>query len=332
VILSLFKKTYFAQISWVVIFAIILAIPGFIQSNTAYIPQTTLFLKLICIYPWLQINWVYQLISNLLLLALAFYVKDVFSKNELVHRQNFLPSLLILALFNFLHPFQYQLLAIINLFLIVYAFDFLLKSFEDEHPDNSIFSASLLISMASLISYSNLIFIPFVWLSFFVFQNYSLRYLPITITGLISPYLFLFTYLFWFDKTDLIFIEWESIPDNLYQFISIHGIFDVVNISILGFLSFISLAKILPEIPGKIIAIRQKTSLSLWLLIFSLYPLLFFPDLISNNFFIIPLTGLLAYYLRIVKSKRLWIDFLFTSFIILIIINKYIYATEVFLK
>jgi len=144
VILSLFKKPYFIQISWVVIFAILFAIPGFLQSNTQYIPQTTLFLKLICIYPCLQINWVYQFINNLLLLALAFYVKDVFSKNELVHRQNFLPSLLILALFNFLHPFQYQLLAVINIFLITYAFDFLLKSFEDEQPDNSIFSGLFL--------------------------------------------------------------------------------------------------------------------------------------------------------------------------------------------
>jgi len=165
-----------------------------------------------------------------------------------------------------------------------------------------------------------------------VFQNYSIRYLPITIIGLISPYLFLFTYLFWFDKTDLILIEWETLNNNLYQFISIKGILNIIIISILGFLSLDCLAKILPEIPGKIISIRQKTTLSLWLLIFSLYPLLFFSDSISNNFFIIALTGLLAYYLRIVKSKRLWIDFLFTAFILIIIINKYSYASEVLLK
>ncbi len=329
-ILKLFKKSYLVQISWVIIFAIILAIPDFLQSNTAYIPQTTLFLKLSCIYPWLQTNWVYQVIGNVLLIALAFYVKDLFSRHELVHRQNFLPSLLILALFNFLHPFQFQLLALINVFLIAFAFSFILKSFEDEHPDNSIFSASILISLASFISYSNFIFIPFIWLSFFIFQNYSIRYLPITIIGLLTPYLFLFTWLFWFDQTNLIFLEWDLFSTQLYQLIHIQGLLNIIIITILGFLTILSLIKIIPETPSKIIAIRQKTTLSLWFLIFSIYPFVFFPDFISNNFFIIALAGLLGYYLRVVKSKRLWIDLLFSALIILIILNKYSYASKIF--
>ncbi len=312
-----------------IVFAVILAIPGFLQSNTNYIPQTTLFLKLSCIYPWLQINWVYQLISNLLLLALAFYIKDVFAKHELVHRQNFLPSLLVLALFNFLHPFQFQLLAVINVFLVAIAFNFLLNSFEDEHPDNSIFSASILVSLATFISYSNLIFFPFIWLSFFVFQNYSLRYLPITIIGLISPYLFLFTWLLWFDKTDLISLEWSLFNEHLYQLTHINGLFNIMILSILAFFTLVSFGKIIPETPSKIIAIRRKTTLSLWFLLFSIFPFVFFPDLISNSLFIIALAGLLGYYLRVIKTRRLWIDFLFSAFIILIIINKYSYATKI---
>ena len=331
-ILGLFKKSYFIQISWVIIFAIILAIPGFLQSNSTYLPQTTLFLKLSCIFPWLKINWVYQSISNILLLALAFYVKGVFAKHELVHRQNFLPSLLILALFNILHPFQFQLIAVINVFLLAFAFNFLLNSFEDEHPDNSIFSASILIGIASLISYSNIIFLPFIWLSFFMFQNYSFRYLPITIVGIISPYLFLFTWLFWNDKMNLISTEWMLLGQNNYYPKEINGLFNIMMISILSFFTLVSLGKIVPETPSKIIAIRRKTTLSLWFLLFSTIPFILFPDKISSNLFIIALSGLLGYYLRVIKTKRLWIDFLFSAFIVLIILNKYFYATKIFLN
>jgi len=331
-ILAFFKKSYFTQVSGVVFFAMLMAIPDFLQTQTEYIPQTTLFLKQFPLQGWWQINWLYQIINNLLLLALAFYIKHILSKHELINRRNFLSSILVIALFNFLHPFQFQLISVLNVFLLSFSLHYLLQSFEDEHPDNSIFSASLLISFASLFSYSNFIFFPFIWISFFVFQNYSIRYLPITIIGLLSPYLFFFTWLFWFNDLNIIIAEWNFINKSFFQVLQIHGILQIIIFSILGFFAFISLSKILPEVPSKIIAIRQKTTLSLWLLVFSFYPLVFFPDLVSNNFFIIAYAGLLAYYLTTLKNKRLWIDLLFTIFVILLIINKYYYASEIFLK
>lgn len=331
-ILGLFKKSFFAQITWVILFAIILAIPGFWQSDITYLPESTLFLKLICFFPWLKTIWVYQLTTNLLLVIVAFYLNFALAKHELVHRQNFLPSLLIIALFNLLHPFDYQLLGVINLLIITLAYNFSLKSFDTEKPDNNIFSASILISLATFISYANFIFFPFIWISFFVFKHYSFRFFPMTIIGMIAPYLFFFSWLFWFDKIDLLVLEWDNINGKLFEIIRITGLINIIFMSILGFFVFTSLAKIAPEIPSKIISIRQKTSLSLWLLVFSLYPLLFYPDIISNNYFIIALSGILGYYLRVIKTRRIWIDLLFTSFILLIIFNKYIYASTLFFK
>ncbi|NOR87612.1 MAG: hypothetical protein GQ527_08395 [Bacteroidales bacterium] len=332
-ILTLFKKTYFIQISWVIIFAIILAVPGLFSKDFLFLPNKTLFLQISCIYPWLKINWVYQIISNILLVVLAFYVKSIFSEHQLVHRQNLLPSLLILALFHFIYPTDYLLITVVNLFLIAFSFGFLLKSFDDIKPDNSIFSAAILISIASFISYSNLIFFLLIWMSFIIFQNYNWRYFFITIIGLIGPYLFLFTWLFWFDKTDLISIEWNQFYHQFYSIPSINGLLNIIIFSILTFFVFTSLAKIIPETPSKIIAIRRKTSLSIWFVILSIYPFLLYNDKISNSLIIIPLAGLLGYYLRIVKSRRLWIDILFSIFIALIIFSKYylIYASEILL-
>ncbi len=330
-ILQLFKKTFFIQISWIIVFAIAFAVPHFFQNNTEYIPQTTLFLNLICFYSWLKINWLYQVISHLLLLGLAFYVKEIFAKHQLAHHSNFLSSLILIALFNFFYPFQYQFLGIVNLFLLAIAFDFILKSGDDDQVDNSIFTASFILSLASFISYSNLLIFPIIWFSFFIFQNYNWRYLPMSIVGLIIPYLFLFTWLFWFDKLELISSEWDSAYHTFYQIPQFNSIFYSIIFSILGFFLFVSLAKIIPETTAKVIDIRRKTSLSIWMMFFSLYPLIFFPDSISKNLFLIPLAGILGYYLRIVKTRRILIDIIFTTFIILLLINKYYlaYASKV---
>lgn len=333
-LLSIFKKSYYIQIVWVVFIGILLAIPSYLQDHTLFESDHTIFLKITTVPDFLHINWIYQSISWLLLFGLAFYVKGLLTKHQLVHHLNFLPAIIILSLFGFQQPFSYPLIGIINLYLIAFAFSFLLQSFEDERPDNSIFSASLLIAIASLLSYSNVLFITLVWMSFFVFQNYSWRYLPITLIGFVTPYIFLFTWLFWLDQLDLIPQELLIIQENIYQFPKLDGLFDIVIMSILGFFIFVSLARILPEISGKIIAIRKKTSLSVWFLIISIIPFILSPEMITKNVILIPLSGFLGYYLRLVKRRRIYIDLLFTILISLLILHKYysVYAIETFLN
>lgn len=322
-LLKLFKKPYFVQISWLIVFAVVFAVPDFLQKEQQFIPSSTIFTNSICFYSWFKINWLYQLVSHLLLLFLAFYLKEVFSKHHLVHHSNFLPSILLIALFNFSHPFEYDFLAIINLFLLTLAFDFMLKSGEDHEPDNSIFTSALLLSMASMISYSNLFIFPVIWITFFLFQNYSWRYFPMSIVGFLSPYLFLFVWLFWFDRGDLILAEWPLMSHDFFVNPNIEGLFVIIIFSFLVFFLILSMMKIIPETPGKVIAIRRKIRLSIWFLFFSIIPWLFFPDSISKNLFLVPLVGLLGYYLRVVKRRPILMDFIFTIFISLLLINKY---------
>lgn len=323
-ILQLFKKSYFIQISWVVFFAIIMAIPGFLSQNISIWPRNTLFLQQFQLPDFLQINWINQLAFFFLILFLSFYLKVLLTKHQLVHHLNFIPSLLVILLFNFYHNGQFQLIGGINLLLLILAFSHLLESFDHEKPDNNIFSAALLIGIASLLSYSNLIFILIVWLSFFVFQNYSWRYFPITIIGLITPYFFFLTWLFWENQLGSIENEWDLIINEKIHEVSVFdSLFHIITSSILGFFILLSLAKIIPETPGKIIAIRKKISLSLYFLVLAILPFLVSQDVIVKNIILIPLAGIMGYYLRAVKTRRRWIDLLFTIFVLLIIGYKY---------
>lgn len=322
------------QIGGIIFFAILMAIPGFLQDKTAFWPNNTLFLKISCLHQSLLINWLYQGLQFVLLLALAFYVKLLLTRHQLVHHLNFIPSLLIIALFSFQQPFEYQLINTISLFLLAFAFSFLLDGFDDDKPDNSLFTASLFISLASFFSYSNAYFLILVWVSFFVFQIYSWRYFPITIVGLITPYLFLFTWLYWFDKLNMVYTEWEQISEHLISMPQLNSLLNIIIFSILGFLILLSLSKIIPEIAGKIIAIRKKTTISLWFLFISLFPFIWSPDIISRNIILIPIAGLVGYYLKTVKTRKFWIDLTFTIFILLLIFNKYYlaYAEKIFLN
>lgn len=322
-LLSLFHKNYFKQIAWVIFFAILFAIPDFSQLNGEKWNSNTLFLELSCLHPLLEIHWAYQGLQLLLILGIAFLVKYFLTVHQLVHHSNFLPSLLIIALINFQELFDYQILISINLFFLLAYYAFLLRSFDDDKPDNSIFSASLFIGLASLISYNNIVFIFLIWISFIVFQNYSWRYIPITIAGLVIPYLFFLTYLFWTDQLSLLNQEWITLQKYSYQLPQLNDLFSIIIFTILGFLIFISLAKIIPETSSKIISIRKKVSFSLWFLFISIMVMLFSNEAIVKNIFLIPLSGLLGYYLRSIKSRKRIIDFVFSLFIVFLLFQKY---------
>lgn len=327
-VLSLFKKSYFIQISWIIIFSILLTIPSFFQSNTTFIPQSTIFLKLICFYPWFKISWLYQLISYISLLSLAFYIKNFLARNSLISRQNFIPSLVIILLFNIFHPFQYQLLSIIFIFLITIFISFLLNSFEDDNPDNSIFSASIILSLASFFSYSAFLLFPIIWISFFIFKNLRLRYFFMSLVGLIIPYIFLVAYLFWCNKLDLLSAEINTIEKYFFHIYHFTGLLHFIILVLLVFFAFVSLINIIPEISSKLIEIRYKTVLFIWIFAIGLYTFIFYPDTISNSIIIVAFPALLGHYLFSIKKQRLWIDLIFTTLVILIFINRYIYVIE----
>jgi len=325
-ILSLFHRYYFAQISWIIIFAILFAIPGFVQLNGEAWSSNTLFLKLSCLHPWLNIHWVYESIQFLSILFIAFLIKYILTNHQLVHHSNFLPSLLMIALFGFQQLFYFELIMSLNLLLLVFFYQFILQSFDEEKPDNAIFSASFFIGLATLISYNNLAFLVLIWISFVVFQNYSWRYIPISIAGIIVPYLFFLTYLFWTNQLDLISAEWTALTNYPYQLPELKNLFSIIIYSILGFLILISLSKIIPETSSKIISIRKKVSFSLWFLLISIIAMLFSNEQIVKNIFLIPLSGLLGYYLRVVKTRRRLIDLIFSLFILFLLFQKYYLA------
>ncbi len=325
-LLRLFHKNYYTQISLLILFTVAFAIPDFIQKTGENWSDNTLFLRLSCLHPWIRISWVYESLQLLVLLAIAFIIKHTLTAHQLIHQSNFLPGLILISLFGFHQLFDFQILTSINLFLLILAYSHLLKSYDDDQPDNALFSASFFIGLATFISYTNIVFLVLVWISFFVFQNYSLRYLLITIIGLIVPHLFFATWLFWFDQLPLLEKEWQTTSNFSYQLPQFNDLFLIITYAILGFFIFLSLSKIIPETSSKIISIRKKVSLSLWFLALSIIILLFSADPIVKNAYLIPLSGLLGYYLRSVKNRRNLIDTIFSLFIFFLLFQKYYLA------
>jgi hypothetical protein len=331
VILYFFKKSFYGQIALVILFAILFSIPNFVQSNADFWVQNTLFFKISCLAPFLKINWIYQSVVFILVVLFAFYIKDIFTRHQLNHHLNFLPSLLFIALFNFTQPFQYQLIAILNLFLIAFTYSYLLQSFEDHNPNNNYFGAAILISLSSFLGYGNVFMITLVWISFFVFQNYNWRYLPITLIGLVTPYIFLFSYLFWYDFLFLAESEWKFIVSSFLTLNIPKDLFYLIIFGLLSLFLLLSLMKIIPETAGKIISIRKKTSLTLWFLFIGLIAFFLGGQSSGSQLYLIPLVGVVGYYLRTIKKRKIFFDIVLTVFILLLLANKYhlAYASKV---
>lgn len=330
-LLSLFHKNYFAQISWIIAFAILFAIPDFFYEQGNHWSNHTLFLRISCLHPWLNINWVYQSVQLLFLLGIVFLLKYILTSHQLIHHSNFLPGLLIISLIGFNQLFDFQILISINLFLLTLSYSYLLKSFDDDKPDNSIFSAALFIGLSSFISYTNIVFLLLIWMSLIVFQNYSWRYIPISIAAIVVPYLFFATYLFWTDQLVMLETELVAIKQFSYQLPQLKDLFNILIYTFLGFLILMSLSKIIPETSSKIIAIRKKVGLSLWFLLISILVFIFSGEAVVKSAFLIPLSGLLGYYLRSVRNRRRLLDFSFSLFIFILLFHKYyeVYAQQI---
>ena len=76
-LLRLFHKNYYTQISLLVVFAAVFAVPDFIQKTGANWSDNTLFLRLSGLHSWLKITWVYESLQLLILVGLAFFIKYI---------------------------------------------------------------------------------------------------------------------------------------------------------------------------------------------------------------------------------------------------------------
>ncbi len=325
-ILRFFKKNFVLQLILFFLFAVLLWLDGFIFPKAAaenWI-NTPFYHYIIYLFGLLPAI-IGVLFAFFLLLGQALILNQTIINTKLMPRNTFMLAFIYVLLMSYtpdslrLHP-----VLIANFFLIL-SFRTIINMYNLKEPYIETFNAGLLITIASLIYLPSLLSIIFLGSLFLIYRIFDIRVWIISVLGVITPFLFLFTYYFWFDKTKVFFEEYVFFFKNIQSFNFENQTSYYVFGAVISFLTLISLGKIIGDSPSKVINIRKMLGLIISFafitLITYLYAGSFSPFHVMISF--IPISIMVAYFFMYSRAKIISEIFV-TVLIVLILAGKFI--------
>ena len=273
-------------------------------------------------------NLISSLTSNLfVLITLAFltlmvqalYLNHILIKHELVHRSSTLPAFVYLVLMSHSLQLQHLYPALISGLFVLAAIDSLLDIDEGNEFYRLSYRTGFFLGIASLFYLPTTAILLVVWVTLFIYRIVNWRPSFIPILGLLTPYLFLFTYYFWMDATDEFINHYLNyFSHTKLLFASTDGYTRII-MTILAFIITISFTRVLGRINDKKIIVRKKIRIMFALFLIGVLILFLNNDLIIHASIIyIPISIFIAIYFSDLR-KTFWADLLFSLTVLLIL-------------
>ncbi|MFN4084158.1 MAG: DUF6427 family protein [Bacteroidia bacterium] len=182
----------------------------------------------------------YDLISNLLATVIVFLqallVNLIARQHQILYKHSYLPGLMF-VIFNSIYKeqlyFTPQLLSNTFLIFLVYRLCFL---YEHKNAILPVFDSGAMLGIALLFNYDLIVMLPFILLSVITLTRFKIRYIFVSIIGIITPLYFLAGLFYLFNYFDL-FIE--TVLQSFYK-----TYFKAFSIKLLPNLSFLIIAPV----------------------------------------------------------------------------------------
>lgn len=156
--------------------------------------------------------------SGLIIFLQALLLNYIVSQHSILHRDTFLPGLFFILLNSF-YPQQAELTPqlISNTFIIL-LFQRLCFLYESQKPLLLVFDAGMYLGLGILFNYDLLVFLPFILISVVIFTSFNIRYLIISILGILVPLYFTAIMFYLYDDlNELIFYVKQSFEKQLLK-------------------------------------------------------------------------------------------------------------------
>ncbi|MBL0046539.1 MAG: hypothetical protein IPP32_00340 [Bacteroidetes bacterium] len=326
-IVGFFKRNLTSSILFVPLIAGCLWIIGFIHVLPAANKNTMPLFDWLCRatlkYPVLQ-----MILAFLILIAQAFLLNYICDKYNILSKKTYFPALVYVIFMSCskllltLHP-----ILLANLFLLL-SIERIFNSYHKDEAFGHVFDAGFYIGIASLFYFPALILFPMVWVGLIVIRTFVWREWIISFIGLLLPYLFIFTYYFWYDKVEYFLLDKIFYPssDAKYSIESEPFSFILLVGFILGIMA-LSFLKLTKGLPVSTILSRNMLVVFTWMIALSL--LAFFMAPVLNiryfSFMAIPISIYASHYFLTAK-KAWWAEVLLIAFILVIVLNFIFYS------
>jgi hypothetical protein len=263
----------------------------------------------------------------ILTLCGAFLLNYIVTKNNIFPRNSLLPALIYVILMSH-SPHMLKLSSVIFaiLFLLLVLNNIFLIYHRSEDYEN-VYMMGFWIAIASFFDIQSLFLVFFVWFTFLAYRLYYWREWTIVLLGLITPYLFLWTYYFWIDELGTLFLAYaegfREIDFVRFTSFNFSYLYYLIIAAILGFFiwSFIIVSSAMGK---RIIHYRKMLWSLIWLLLVSIVIFLFSGEgKGSSTLLLIPVSIFIASGLNELK-RTFWAEIAISFLTLMIVINNYL--------
>jgi hypothetical protein len=274
VFIKFFKSSFFIQYLVIAITGLCLWFSAFLGPPGMPAPEGPVPLYVIVFNLLHGSPLAATILGFLLILAETYWLTRILSVHELVLKNSSLSALVFLVMMSFL-PDQLTLNPI-NIalgFMILILHHLLISYNKPEHLDR-IFAAGFFTAIASLFYLPFILWFVFVIISFLVFRAGNWRAWMAAFIGLITPFLYLSVWYYWYDEFIVNALSFSSFFSHIFVFPNpFHTDFYIL----CGFTVLLALWGIFlfGSGPEKTVEIRVKTNILLWTFVFTLLSFIF---------------------------------------------------------
>ncbi len=213
--LNLFRNNNIFALIFALLFLVLLRLSPFLQTLPIDLNTNAPLAQFL--FDWFKTfddYYYFSIISaSVLVFAQAWLLNHIVVQHSILVTDTFLPGILFIVL-NSLYPAQMflspQLIA--NLF-ILFMFQRLCFLYEAEKPLYFVLDGGLYLGMAVLLNYDTLVYLPFILISVVLMTYFNIRYLLVSVFGILLPLYLLGVTFFMFDSLN----ELQIIVNNSLQ-------------------------------------------------------------------------------------------------------------------
>lgn len=325
-----FKSGFPVQYITIGAIGIVLWIRGFIDPVSMPKPDGPVPLYTI-IYDLLSgMPTIAAMMGFILVLGESFWLTAIMNKHELVLKNSSLSALVFFVLMSFI-PDQLTITPInITLFFLILILKNLLRSYNKPEHLDLVYSAGFFIAVAGLFYIPFLIWFAFVPISFVIFRSGQWREWIVSLIGIVTPFIFLSVFYFWFNEFTARALEYSTFFRSLLFYPApVRMDFWLIG----GYTLLLALWGIFTTWSGpmeKTVEIRAKTNLFLWIILFSGFSFTFARSLAIYHFalafpaFALVISGTLNNLKKTVAAE--WIILVY--FILVLLNNAIFYSVS----
>ena len=320
--IKLFKSNHQILLSVLFVIGAIIWIPSLVNPVLPPVPRETeifykvLFNIVIKFHPSISV-----LLAFGLLFIQSVVLNNLVINHSLNDKNTFLPSLIYFVLMSILPQYCTLNPILISNLVMLLCLNTILKTYLKEDSYAAVFNISFFIAILSFLYEPAIIYILFVWFSFFIYRVFKWREWFISIIGLAIPFIFVGFYYFW--NNNLAFM-------NNYLFLFSHFKFalniknpQIISLFILEVFILFTALKYYNYTKDKIVMLRKFAGIVTALYIVSILSLYSSKEnwLIHLTSTFLPASIFICYLFN--KMKKAWIsEIIFLLFIALFIINR----------